>query len=141
MVLKYHSYEIQRRRRIPCHALSDFKEVMMAYLHCHNCDWGQDDFWSPEGYNPLWDSGVKDLRESLFKDKVYFDSGFFEETGVPCKRDEKGLYCTGQEYVAWELERKARNIRNMVVKTNEDWKDVKDGWVCPGCGSDKWDID
>jgi hypothetical protein len=25
----------------------------MAFLHCHNCDWSQDDFWEPNGYNPL----------------------------------------------------------------------------------------
>ncbi len=24
----------------------------MAFVHCHNCDWEQDDFWSWE-YNPL----------------------------------------------------------------------------------------
>lgn len=24
----------------------------MAYAHCHNCGWEQDDFWSKD-YNPL----------------------------------------------------------------------------------------
>jgi hypothetical protein len=25
----------------------------MAFLHCHNCNWEQDDFWSWKGYNPV----------------------------------------------------------------------------------------
>ena len=25
----------------------------MAYLHCHNCGWSQDDFWEHNGYNPF----------------------------------------------------------------------------------------
>jgi hypothetical protein len=25
----------------------------MAYIHCHNCNWQQDDFWSVGGYNPI----------------------------------------------------------------------------------------
>lgn len=25
----------------------------MSYVHCHNCLWKQDDFWSWNGYNPL----------------------------------------------------------------------------------------
>lgn len=25
----------------------------MAFVHCHECDWEQDDFWSLSGYNPF----------------------------------------------------------------------------------------
>lgn len=25
----------------------------MAYLHCHNCDFSQDDYWSEDGWNPV----------------------------------------------------------------------------------------
>jgi len=113
----------------------------MAYLHCHTCKWGQDDFWEPEGYNPLQESRVKDLREHLFQDKVRFDANFFKETGVPMSTDDEGHYCTGREYVAWELERRARNIREMDVRTYEEWKEVKDNWKCPKCGCKNPDID
>lgn len=25
----------------------------MSYVHCHGCNWSQDDFWSLRGYNPV----------------------------------------------------------------------------------------
>ena len=113
----------------------------MSFLHCHNCDWSQDDFWDKDGYNPLEAKRVEDLKDSLFKDKIRFDSSFFKETGVPFSIDDEGPYCTGQDYVAWELERRARSIRNMKVLTNDDWLNVRSNWKCPECGSDNWDID
>ena len=47
----------------------------MAYLHCHSCEWGQDDFWRwkwtwrfwkfrPFGYNPI-SLMIEDIRGNL----------------------------------------------------------------------------
>ena len=130
----------------------------MAYLHCHGklpdgteCGWSQDDFWEKEivvdgvkkeGYTPLRSDFVQGDIEDLFKDKVYFDRSFFDSNpGLPYKIDEKGLYCKGTNLVAWDLERRARRIRNMLVRTYEEFKEKKDSLACPRCGQKKWDID
>jgi len=103
----------------------------MAYLHCHGhgCDWEQDDFWTKDGYNPFRQDMIDYLKDCLFKDSIQLDHCGEQRT------------LSGQELVARELERKARSIRGMKVKTTEDWKKVKDSWRCPDCGSKNWDID
>ena len=55
----------------------------MAFLHCHNCGWSQDDFWSRDitSYHPFRDDIVAHLRLSLFQDKVYFDRQIW--SGMP----------------------------------------------------------
>jgi len=40
----------------------------MAYLHCHNCDWAQDDFYSVDGYNPP--SSLKSLNKTLCEENL-----------------------------------------------------------------------
>ena len=47
----------------------------------------------------------------------------------------------GTCYVAALMERKARNIKNMLVRTYEEFKEKKDTLVCPRCGKQNWDID
>ena len=112
----------------------------MAYLHCHNCNWSQDDFWNKEkGWNPI--DSLKDFREYIFEDKMHFDKYAIEDMGLEPKRDEEGYYITGQEYVANQLRATANSIENMALKTNEEWKKVKDTFVCPECGSKNLDID
>ena len=131
----------------------------MAYLHCHGrlpdgtaCGWSQDDFWDQEsvvdgkpveGYTPLKSSIVKDMRRDLFRNRVYFDSGFFNDhPEIPHKVDSEGKsYCKGTDLVAWGLERKAKSIRNMLVRTYDEFKEKRDELVCPRCGQQKWDID
>lgn len=130
----------------------------MAYLHCHgkmedgtDCGWSQDDFWDRdwdkpgkmEGYTPLKTSTVTALREDLFKGRKYFDSGFFEDhPELPHKKDSDGkLYCKGTDLVAWDLERRAKRIRNMLVKTYDEFIERKDTLACPRCGQRNWDID
>lgn len=104
----------------------------MAYLHCHSCDWGQDDFWEPEGYNPFVSHIIDTYKDILFRDTaIWIDE---ENHGRQIEIDAR-------ELVARELERKAQSIRNMRVKTYEDWKKIKDTWTCPECGSGNWDID
>lgn len=114
------------------------------FLHCHtpNCHWSQDDFWEKDGYTPFREDLVESMKEELFRDKVYMDSNFFmENPSIPHGIDHDGVFCKGTDLVAWNLERKARNIRNMLVKTYEEFKAKKDDLVCPKCGEQNWDID
>jgi hypothetical protein len=116
----------------------------MSYLHCHSCGWSQDDFWEPSpGYNPFRADFIKDLEKSLFENKIEFDKGFIERN--PNVRHTIGkdgkIYIKGTEYVALVLERKAKQIRNMNVKTFDEWKKIKDTWKCPKCGAHNPDID
>jgi len=119
------------------------RRKQMAFLHCHtpNCNWSQDDFWD-ENYTPVRQEIMKDLNKQLFKEKIYFDKEFFEDNPSLLQfQDEKGFYCTGTDYVAWDLERRAKRIRNMLVKTYDEFKEQKDTLKCPKCGKQDWDID
>lgn len=110
----------------------------MAYLHCHNCDWSQDDFYS-NGYNPA--KYLMDWNDSLFGDRFdkldkqfTDDSEFLRENGP----------ITTREVIAREYEHFAKKIREMKWVTYESFqKDKKLGLAkCPGCGcSNKFDID
>jgi len=105
----------------------------MAFLHCHDCGWSQDDFWD-EGYNPIrsllnWE---KDLLDPKRRDEQFTDdAGFLREHGP----------ITTRELIARELERKAKVIRAMSVCTYEEWQKVRHEWACPECGGRQWDID
>ena len=115
---------------------------MCAFLHCHtpNCNWSQDDFWEG-GYTPFREDIIKNMKENLFKDKIYMDRWFLEENSIPHHTDKKGPYCKGVDLVAFELERTAKSIRNMLVRTYDEFKKNKDKLVCPKCGKQNWDID
>jgi len=97
----------------------------MAYLHCHGCGWSQDDFWSLDGYNPLSEYSMAELRCDLFKDKIKLDQGTM----------------TGREFVVMELKQVIARIETMKVMTDEEWQEVKYLWACPECKSNDWDID
>jgi hypothetical protein len=101
----------------------------MAYLHCHGCDWSQDDFWSPDGYNPFRQDIIDYLKKCLFEDTIISDGGHGDTN------------LSGREFVARELERKAAAIRHMHVMTDAEWQKVRATWHCPKCGSTAWDID
>lgn len=115
----------------------------MAYLHCHtkNCGWSQDDFWH-EKYNPVNFDQDKDLYGTLFKERVYLDKECVWDMNIVYYVDENGrVYVKGLDYVAWELERRAKKIKGMLVKTYEEFKAKKEILVCPRCGQQNWDID
>lgn len=115
----------------------------MAFLHCHNCGWSQDDFWSrnPTAYHPFRPDIVEHLRLSLFQDKFYSDKVWFEEAGIEFEEDDEGAYCPGQVYVAWRLQQMSHSILGMEWRTETEWIAVKDRAVCPSCGKRAWDID
>jgi len=113
----------------------------MAYLHCHNCNWGQDDFWSKDGWRP--EKSMEGSWDDVFRDKIYMDHYFFKDYGLEDKmhEDEGGFWIRGQDLVAWNLRRLANNVESMVIRTYEEWKEVHKDFVCPECGSTDLDID
>lgn len=114
----------------------------MSYLHCHACNWCQDDFWSEHGYTPLRRDTIDWLKSLLFKEKISLDTYLCIEQKIPILVENGGICDVDpREFVANELERIAKRIRNMNVKTYEEWNKVEDNWRCPKCGSNKWDID
>lgn len=48
---------------------------------------------------------------------------------------------TRQELLAYEFERCARNIREMVYRTFEEYKEKNPDGICPQCGQRNFDID
>lgn len=97
----------------------------MAFLHCHSCGWEQDDFWSPEGYNPLEEHRIADLRRDLFKDEIRLAAA----DELDCE------IISGREFVVRELKRIIRSIESMSVPTVEEWETMKADWACPRCWS------
>jgi hypothetical protein len=112
----------------------------MAYAHCHNCGWQQDDWWS-EHYTPLDYDELKRFNEMLMEAvnnshlrmSGEHDSKWLgERFGVRHEVDVRAL-------VATELERIAQKIRNMYFWTEEDFYTNKH---CPNCGShEHMDVD
>jgi len=92
------------------------------YLHCHNCGWQQDDFWS-ESYNP-----IKSLQ---FWEKYLLKPGF--------DHDWFDSDQTTREVIINELEKTIDNINHMYFRTYEEYKNSVDK-SCPQCGNDL-DID
>lgn len=123
----------------------------MAYLHCHNCGWSQDDFWDfqirwkrifkwnsrPFGYNPL----------SIFLEDVsmYWKPRYIKMDSYWCK--EQGL--SSNKVHSWwmlkyEMKRNIRRIHKMKYLTYESFKKAKKNGsvICPKCGcKNEFDID
>ena len=108
------------------------------YLHCHSCDWSQDDFYS-ESYNPA--DYLKDWNEYLFGEKkdeldkqFSTDSEFVRQNGA----------ITAREVLARNYEDYANRIRKMKWVTHESFAKDRNAGIakCPKCGSsDNFDID
>lgn len=108
----------------------------MAYIHCHNCGWQQDDFYG-EHYNPA--RSLKDWDEVLFgEERGKLDQPF------PCDPEfvrENGEI-TYREIIAREYEKYAARIRRMRWVTLEDFRNEKEeNQKCPACGSTDLDMD
>ena len=137
------------------------------YLHCHTCDWSQDDFWNFKfkieycsykkswfkyrlylGYNPI-SKTIEDIKwlakprlMELEKD-VFFD--LIKYTKVPVYRfkSNKKSIC---RFFSWnwlllELIKEWKNFRNMKWITFKQWKRDSNIAVCPKCGDRNFDID
>jgi hypothetical protein len=96
----------------------------MAYLHCHACGWEQDDFYSPNGYNP-----AKYLSSW---NHILFNADIDESFG--------NTSTTKREILAQQYEKFANNIRNMKWVTWDDFKEDPNK-LCPKCGKSELDCD
>jgi hypothetical protein len=105
----------------------------MAYLHCHNCGWEQDDFWKKDGWSPVKsvESWREDFLSDKFWDKFSTDPIFIQECGD----------ITFQEVLAREFEKNARKIRNMKYRTMDEFRELNPERKCPMCGKRELDID
>jgi len=123
----------------------------MAYLHCHNCNWEQDDFWNwtikwnklhkwnsrPFGYNPL-SLILEDFACYWKPRRIKFDKYTAIEMGFKTNNIH-----------SWSMLRHGLKIHfnrlfTQKWRTWEAWKKDKDSGVaeCPGCRSKKdFDID
>lgn len=104
----------------------------MAFLHCHNCDWEQDDFYSETAYNPAkyllgWN---KYLCGNKIDEQFSDDADYLRRNGPISTR----------EVIARQYEKFAKRIREMKWITWEQWNQEPNK-VCPKCGSDNLDID
>lgn len=97
------------------------------YVHCHNCKWEQDDFWSEDGYNPA--EFLAGLNRDLFGD--------LNET-VTCGEYVGGKKIrpdiTKREWIARFYEQYAKHIRTMKWITAEQFY-ADPNKACPRCGS------
>jgi hypothetical protein len=98
----------------------------MAYVHCHNCDFSQDDYWC-ESYNPIrW---LLNWEKDLLSQKL----------------DEVPDWSEGnkpwRELLALELERKAESIRTMIYRTHEEYRERNPKQICPKCNQKELDVD
>lgn len=97
----------------------------MSYIHCHNCDWEQDDFWGWR-YNPV-SCFLRDVAYYLKPRRIQFDSNVAGEMGW-----------TRTDLHSWYMivlsERKMfRRIFRQKWWTYRDWKRAKDRNICPSC--------
>ena len=111
------------------------------YLHCHSCDWSQDDFYT-KGYNPLIrmrDSIRWTIRPRILKLDHYEPRNMAKSVWTP-------IFYKGGEVFSWnwlvvELERDIRSFLHMKWRTKEIWDKVKHKATCPNCGARNFDID
>jgi len=113
----------------------------MAFLSC-KCGWSQDDFWNKDGYNPFRQDIVDYWKKILLEqDEVSCERYVLDELNVPYEIRDGKYYADSRYFVAALLEEKAKSIRNMSVKTYQDWQKNKDIFVCPKCGDKNLKID
>jgi hypothetical protein len=123
----------------------------MAYLHCHECGWFQDDFWEwkikwknifkwqtrPFGYNPI-SLMLEDIAEYWKPRYIGMDSYWCKEHGL------KGNKVHSWWLLRYELKRHIKRLFSMKYWTLNSYKKAKNKGiaVCPKCGSkNDFDID
>lgn len=114
----------------------------MAYAHCHNCGWVQDDFWHMD-YHPLVANGqiswLKELLEKAISNPsertMMFGSEMrevFDSHLVPYEPAGDGsIRVLIQDYVSCELKQLSDVVRRQIFLTEKDFVDA--GRKCPRC--------
>jgi hypothetical protein len=120
----------------------------MAYLHCHNCGWSQDDFWY-KGYNPItkiW----RNIKWLWKPTKIGFDKWFLKHSDgkkhnyiIPLwtREGKDWTYVFSWNWLLLELEKEIKCILNQRYWTYKAFLRKKDAAMCPKCKSDNLDID
>jgi len=89
------------------------------FVHCVDCDWEQDDFWSKD-YNPL--KSLLDWEENLLDfEKLDEPSGITDNAGRPLG--------TWRELIAGELMLAAQNVLGQTFLTPGVAREAR----CPMC--------
>jgi hypothetical protein len=119
----------------------------MAFAHCHDCDFSQDDFWEVygNGWHPFRSDIVQDwirhINDAIHGRKtISMDIWWAKDAGISYREVGGHAEINVLEYIAWELEHKAKNIRNMHWLTTKEFRDDPNR-CCPKCGSKHLDID
>lgn len=105
----------------------------MSYLHCHNCNFSQDDYWEENGWNPI--KALEIWKKELFYadiDKPFTDDLSFIKTNGNITR---------RELIAREFERGARKIRHMKFRNPQELKIKNPNRLCPICHQKTLDED
>ena len=93
----------------------------MSYLHCHNCQWEQDNFWSKD-YNPI------NCLDWVIEMMLFYAEDLDVQSQVSMDRE------TVREYVIGQLQKSIKKIENMKYRTFEEFKELNPEHKCPKCG-------
>ena len=112
----------------------------MSYLHCHNCGFSQDDYWSKNGWNPIkaFQNDLDDLIDKDLDEVVGMDSAWLTKEVNGYKDYEK---ITRRELVLYHLWQIENRIKRMVYRTPQELKEKNPERKCPKCGEKKLDED
>lgn len=111
----------------------------MSYLHCHSCQWSQDDFWDEKWYNPI-SFLEKNYKEELLNwdlSRIITMDKFDDKR----RRHIGSETITEDEFIARQFENWASKIRRMYYRTEEEFKKENPEWKCPICWKKDLDID
>ncbi len=117
----------------------------MSYLHCHSCDWSQDDFWNKK-YNPLtkiWDDIKWLWKPKIIKLDIYTMNELIKYTHVPIirKKTRSDYKAFSWNWFILELVKEIRIFFQQKWWTWKSWKKHKDIAFCPKCKKRNFDID
>ncbi len=132
-------------------------EGQMAYLHCHNCYWSQDDFWDFKirmrsfnligkirirlpswGYNPIshFNALVFNWKHGLWRPRrIRHDKYMTQEFGW--KRCDPFSWWL----IYFEIKRAIKTFGKQKWWTEKSWGRMSKTAICPNCGKRAWDID
>lgn len=107
----------------------------MAYLHCHNCEFSQDDYWSEDGWNPVksFESDRDTLLNEDLDEAVQMDPQWL--------RDNRVESVTRRDLVVINLRRIIERVEGMVYRTHDELRERNPDMKCPRCGERELDVD
>ena len=100
----------------------------MAYLHCHACNWSQDDFWS-KTYNPVtcFQDDLEELLTGDLNEKIEMDSAWLSDNHLIDHPTRRYL-------ILHHLNQLKARIETMVYRTDEEFRTLNAEGRCPNCG-------